>query len=482
VTPEGGIVAYLALLLIVPATIWAFAALSPHRAVLAVLLGSVLFLPELANFDAPLIPPMDKRSIPALCMLVAVLFTARNELRTSRVGRGIDLLMGLLLIGIVGTTLGNRDQLVYGKATLQGYALHDTLSESVRAILGTLAPFLLGRTLFRNSQNAEDLLRGLVVAGLIYSPFVLLEVRLSPQLHGWVYGYGQHSFAQTVRSGGWRPMVFMAHGLALALFVCACSLAAWTMSRARLAIFGWPAKYFAVWLSVLLVLVNSLGALVYGLVATPLIWLIKPRTQLVIAASLAVATALYPVARATEVFPTQALVDFSATIDHERAASLKFRFDNEDLLLEKALERPWFGWGGNARYRVINEQGIDVSVTDGAWIILLGAYGIVGFSARFALLLLPIIMALRQVGRMNSERQVILAGIALMATIYTVDLLPNGLFNELPLFLSGVVAGLAQGMPQEAAHGRLDPAVLLRWLARLRSVSSERFTGANGPR
>jgi hypothetical protein len=175
-------------------------------------------------------------------------------------------------------------------------------------------------------------------------------------------------------------------------------------------------------------------------------------------------------------------VDFSATIDHERAASLKFRFDNEDLLLEKALERPWFGWGGNARYRVINEQGIDVSVTDGAWIILLGAYGIVGFSARFALLLLPIIMALRQVGRMNPERQVILAGIALMATIYTVDLLPNGLFNELPLFLSGVVAGLAQGMPQEEAHGRLDPAVLLRWLARLRSVSSERFTGANGPR
>jgi hypothetical protein len=478
----AGTVAYLALLLVVPATIWAFASLSPQRAVLALLFGSVLFLPELANFDAPLIPPLDKRSIPALCMLVAVFFTARRELQAAKIGRGIDWLMIAVLIGIIGTTLGNPDLLAYGKARIVGYELRDIPSESVRAVLGTLAPFLLGRVLFRNSQNAEDVLRGLVLAGLVYSPFVLLEIRLSPQLHGWVYGYSQHSFAQTVRSGGWRPMVFMAHGLALALFVCATSLAAWTMSRSRLTLFGWPARYFAIWLSALLVLVNSLGALVYAVVATPLLWLVKPRTQLLIAAALAVATALYPVARATKSFPTQELVDFSATISQERASSLKFRFDNEDVLLEKALERPWFGWGGNARYRVFNEVGMDVSVTDGAWIIILGAYGIVGFAARFALLLLPIIMALRRIGQVSPERQPLLSGLALIATIYSIDLLPNGFFNELPLFMSGVVAGLAQGMPQEVGQRRVDPLLLLSLLTRLRSVASERFTRAGGSR
>ena len=58
-----------------------------------------------------------------------------------------------------------------------------------------------------------------VLGGLIYVPLCLFEVRMSPQLHNMVYGFAQHSFGQTVRGGGWRPMVFMQHGLAVGLFM-----------------------------------------------------------------------------------------------------------------------------------------------------------------------------------------------------------------------------------------------------------------------
>ena len=36
----------------------------------------------------------------------------------------------------------------------------------------------------------------LLIGGLIYIPFCLFEIKMSPQLHKWVYGYHQHAFDQ----------------------------------------------------------------------------------------------------------------------------------------------------------------------------------------------------------------------------------------------------------------------------------------------
>jgi hypothetical protein len=300
---------------------------------------------------------------------------------------------------------------------------------------------------------------------------VLIELRMSPQVHAWIYGYGQLQFAQGVRGEGYRPLVFMTHGLALALFMCAASLAAWTLTKAKVRLFGWSAGAIAGALSVLLALINSLGALVYGVVATPLLWFLRPQTIARLAVVLACATALYPVARATALFPTQELVDLSARVSQDRAESLKFRFDNEDKLLEKAVERPWFGWGGYSRYHIFTEEGRDVSTTDGAWIILFGTYGAFGFITRFGLLLVPIVIAARRLPHVSAENQPLLAGLALTTSLYALDLLPNGMFNEFPMFLSGAVVGLSRGMPEEA-KSRLSPEVVLGFLAVLRRMSA----------
>jgi hypothetical protein len=473
--PDASPIAYLALLLVLPATIAAFAWLRPTHAVLVVLFGSQLFLPELVCFDAPLIPPLNKQSLPALCMMGAALAVTASRARIgqARPGRGIDSLMILAMLAVIGTVLTNRDPLTYGPTTLSAHQPSDVLSEVIRMLLGPVILFFLGRTLFRTAGDARDVLKALVIAGVVYSPFIAIELRLSPQFHAWIYGFGQHSFEQTVRAGGWRPMVFMAHGLALALFMCATGIAAWALSRAKVPVLGVPAGPPGVFVSILLAIMNSLGALIYAAVIAPLQWFLKPKSQLRVAAVLAAIVAIYPVLRATDTFPRKELVNWAAQVNQDRAQSLEFRFTNEDILVQKALERPWFGWGGFARSHVYDQRGVDQSVVDGAWIGFFASYGIVGFVARFGLLLIPIFMARRALPRLGPSEQSLLAGVALISTVYVVDLLPNGMFNELPMFFAGTVTGLSQGMVTERAR-RISPELLARLLEFLRLRSAPR--------
>ena len=68
-----------------------------------------------------------------------------------------------------------------------------------------------------------------------------------------------------------------------------------------------------------------------------------------------------------------------------------FRMDMENILMKKALEQPFFGWGGWGRNRVIDDEDNDITVTDGLWIMVLGTNGIVGLLALAGVLLLPIL-------------------------------------------------------------------------------------------
>ena len=93
----------------------------------------------------------------------------------------------------------------------------------------------VGAAFMRHPEDLEDLLVFLAGAGLLYSLFALVELRLSPRIHAWVYGYQQtEDFAQAIRFGGYRPMVFMQHGLELGLWMSAACLAGYWLWRAGL--------------------------------------------------------------------------------------------------------------------------------------------------------------------------------------------------------------------------------------------------------
>jgi hypothetical protein len=460
VTP--GPVATLALLLVIPGTIVAFSYLSATRALLAVLFAGILFLPELVNFDAPGVPPMDKQSIPSICLTLAVLVSARKKFWAAKPGRGLDLFMVVAVLSPIATVLLNQDPIVYGTVIIPGHLPGDAISESIVLLFRMAIPFVLGRALIRTSADARDLLRAFLFGGLAMVPFILIELRLSPQFHNWVYGFGQHSFAQTVRGSGYRPMVFMSHGLALAIFMFGSVCAAWTLARSNVTFFGQSVRPMAWVLTVLFPFIKSVAAIVYAAVAVP-IGARSPRAQAKLCAVLIGIAALYPALRSEpmEIFPTKMLSELSASFSDDRAHSLGFRFMMEDRVLAHTFERPWFGWGVLGRNQVYTRDGVDITIIDGAWLILLSCYGFVGLIATMGVIIVSIAAALRNLRRVAPADQPLLMGIALIASFGTVDLLPNGMYNTLPMFLAGACAGLAQGMPLEQKGG-LHPVLVAR--------------------
>ncbi len=464
-------IASLVLMLSGPASIVAFSKMPATRAAVTVALGSILFLPEAAGFKVPGLPPLDKTTLPVVYMMVGALMTARSRFREARPGRGIDLIIFALLAGCVGTMVNNPDPLQFGEVSLPALGVSDLWADWMSILFEVGGPFLLGRVLIRSSQDARTLLECLIIGALLYVPFVLIELRFSPQMHQWVYGFAQHSFAQTKRDGGYRPMVFMHHGLALALHMSIGAFAAWALARRRLTVAGMPAAAIALALTVLVALLHSLGALLYTLIGVPIVWFTRVKTQLRFAALIAVLIVVYPVTRITGVFPTDKLVDLAATQSQDRAGSLKFRFNTEDIFLERTLQRPVFGWGGWARGHVWDENGRLISILDGAWLAMLQR-GFWGLTLQFALLLLPVAMALRRVDRVPAADQPLLGGCALASIFYSLDLLPNGMFNWLPLFFSGALAGLAQGMSSPRVNLADLTSVQRDVLARLVAVHS----------
>jgi hypothetical protein len=412
-------------------------------AILLTILGGFLLLPEGTELDVPGLPSLDKRTIPALTALVlALIFQHRvnsiegpAQLFPKR--PVIVILLVVLVAGAVMTALTNRDMLVYGPTILPGLRLYDSASMAVAAVL-IILPMLLARRFLASPEAHRLLLLVLCVAALCYSLPTLFEVRMSPQLHTWIYGFFPHSFLQHVRGGGFRPIVFLSHGLVLGIFLCLSILATVTLARldARrrmLFLLG------ALWLVGTLILSRNLGALFITASLLPVIFFLGVRAQLLAATIIAGLFLIYPVARTSHILPLEQITSFAQAIDAERAASFQVRLDNEDQLLAKASERPLFGWGGWGRSRIFDEMGRDTSITDGAWIITLGTSGWVGYIAFYGLLTLPIFLLF--LWRRQHAVGLETAALAVILAANLVDLIPNSSNTPLTWLLAGALWG-----------------------------------------
>jgi hypothetical protein len=279
---------------------------------------------------------------------------------------------------------------------------------------------------------------------------MFIEIMLSPQLHNWIYGFHQHSFAQALRGGGYRPLVFMEHGLAASMLLVIGLLSAMTLHKARKAVMMVPAAIATGYLAVFMLAVKSLGAALYAFSVSPLVALLRPRALVRLAVILAIIVFSYPALRAYDIFPDKALVSLAYAASGDRASSLEYRFNMENTLAAHASERPWFGWGRFDRNALFDEYGRPATVSDGMWIILYGIRGIVGFIAFFAYLLSPIFLLRKRLPRVQGrEEQTLLAGLAIVLAVSAVDLLPNGLFNTIPLFLAGVLYGTTKALSSQ---------------------------------
>ena len=402
-----------------------------------------MFLPEGPAFRLPFCPQLGKHNLVYLCIVVGCLLKCPGKVTKLPKDRWVTILAVLSIVGGACTGLTNGDALIFGEAgavVIPAMTVKDGLFVGISEFFPSCVAFYIGYALFRQREDVERLLVWLGVAGLIYSLFAIVEMRMSPQFHKWVYGYGMGGFEQTIRWGGYRPMVFMPHGLALARLLMTTTLALFVLTKIRREILGLPIRPLAWIHAVILVLCRSTGAIGLCLIGIVSILYLKPKRQLLLSTILAVGTAAYPILRAADLFPVTSLLDAAGSIQEDRRGSLGFRFANEDQLLARARERIIFGWGTYGRNRVFDEAGRDVCVTDGYWILTLGIAGIVGFVVAFGLLLWPVVLAkIRLRRRGDRTDQILLAGLASIVVLAAIDYIPNGLWCVHPYLFAGVL-------------------------------------------
>jgi hypothetical protein len=360
-------------------------------------------------------------------------------------------LIGLLFFGSFGTALTNTDSLaVGGGLVLQAMTLYDGVSLAMNTIVGLL-PFLIARKYLATPESHRMLLIVMVVAGFGYSMLALYEIRMSPQLNRMVYGYFPHDWRQHVRDGGFRPVVFLNHALWLAIFLSCCALAAFSLWRIAPSKWRKYCLFAGIWLVVTLVLAKNFGSIVITFVLLPLVLLLPIRLQILAAAALAGTLTFFPMLRAAGLVPVDTVVSTLAKVAPERIGSLTFRLEHEDILLEKAKQRPVFGWGGYDRGRVFDEEGRDQSVTDGAWIIAFSQGGWVRYVGQIGLLTFAIfILAIRW---RRYELDPATAALSLVLAANLVDMIPNATNTSVTLLMAGALAGRLEVLTQAAGAG-----------------------------
>jgi len=133
----------------------------------------------------------------------------------------------------------------------------------------------------------------------------------------------------------------------------------------------------------------------------------------------------------------------------KRAISLNVRIENEKLLRDKILERPWFGYDdfkeftGNKGREVEKEQGGTPVLVDSRWLLYLGLYGVFALAGLWSMQLLPPLLLWRKLPPAYWSHPAMAAAVVLGVASLLVTL--DGLLNAFAIqaFTAGA-GGVAQ--------------------------------------
>jgi len=420
-----------------------FLFLRPRRAVLASVLLGWMFLPVATYKFGAGIPEYSKMAATSLGALLGVLIFDARRLISFR-PNWADLPMAIWCVCPFASSISND------------LGVHDGLSSMYYKIVFWGIPYLLGRIYCSNLLGMNELAWAIFLGGVLYAPFCLLEIRLSPQLHSWVYGFHQHSFEQAIRFGGFRPTVFMHHGIMVSTWMAMATLSGIWLWKSKLVrrIGNVPVPWILAGMAVTTVLCKSMGALVLLLGGLVLLWASRSFPSRVLVVSLALLAPIYLGFRVSQGWSGNELADAAKVLSKERSASLKFRIINEELLVDKALSRPVFGWGLWGRARIHDASGRDLTVTDSLWIIELGNEGLVGLLGMLAVFLMPLYGLHQVVPNPAAWRHRLVAPAYLLVVVtllFLIDCMFNDMNNPAYLIAVGGLSSLRLGIIKRRA-------------------------------
>jgi tetratricopeptide (TPR) repeat protein len=424
------ILAYFVLLGWVPVVLAIFN-LVPHRqAAATAVVAAWVILPPYSILIGGL-PDYSKNTAAGLGVLLSTLILCPDRLLNFR-PRWFDLPMLLFCFCNIPSSLQN------------GLGLYDGLSASLGYILMWGLPYLFGRLYFGSLQGIQLFATTMVIGGLACIPFCLFEMRMSPKLLYMFYG-GTIDFQS--RLGGYRPKLFFATGLELGMWMTAASLAGWWLWRCGTITKIKETSFGRVLLPILFVTTlfcRSTGAIALLFAGIILLWLsVHLRTRLMLAVVL-LAGPLYVGARTTNFWSGQQAVDWAVRlVGPERAQSLEYRFQCEDLLMARARQQPYLGWGAWGRSATLFSNGKPVQ-TDGLWIIVFGQNGYFGLVLLYLAIVVPLArFAWRFPVRFWGLPQMAAASLtAVLLSLYMVDCLLNAFVNIIYVTLAGALNGI----------------------------------------
>ena len=421
----------------IPLVLGLFARLKAHHAVIAGFLLAWMFLPQY-DYELPGLPNYSKISAASYGILAGTLIFNRQAFARVRPCVA-DMPVVLWCVAPFLSSVTN------------GLGVWDGLSASLGKVTTWGIPYFIGRLYFDRTEALRDLCLGIFLGALIYVPFCLFEMVMSPRLHKMVYGWHPAQFGQSRRGSSWRPVVFMKHGLMAAMWMTSGALAGvrlWASRNLgrRLPLIPMATLPAVVVVVVVVLMFSSFGALALMVMALALIAVVtrmrRSWPMLVVVAI----PILYMTTRGTGAWDGQNLIDASAALSsEERADSLAFRIKNENVLVQKALQQPVFGWGGWKRSFIFNDSGAAVSVPDGLWVLAFGQNGLFGLSCLTLTLLLPQLLFLRRypAARWGEPAVAAVVPLSLMLGIFMIDNLFNDMFNPVMLLSAGGLTGLS---------------------------------------
>jgi hypothetical protein len=423
-----------------------FLALPPRRAIICSVVGAWMFLP-MATYDLPGIPDISKMSIASISVFLCTVgfhFPQYSKIQLSWWDCFIFFWLAV----------------PFPAAVVNGYGVYEGLSIVLSQVFAWGLPYLVGRAFFGTSDSLSELAFGIFVAGLVYAPLVLFEMKVSPQLHTWVYGYHQHTFSQARKGDGWRPTVFMQHGLAVAMFMATSSITGlwlWLSGRTK-KLLGSPIWVFTVPLFLVSVSCRSSYALLLQVTGVGAILSLRFFKLRVFLLSIVMIAPIYLIARTVVGWDAQILKDIASEMGSDRARSLNVRLTSEDIILDWMNGHEWIGRSNYSQLIVDTRRTGEKFIPDALWVIAYGKFGYIGLvSLLGALLVGPSLYFLRNspVG-LASPYAAGATSLAVVLALHACDNLQNAMINPIYMLVAGGLVTLSTAPRRLGENARFD--------------------------
>jgi hypothetical protein len=333
-----------------------------------------------------------------------------------------------------------------GSSITNGFEIYDGLSAIEYTIIVWGLPWLFGRLYFSDIAGMRELAVGIALGGLIYVPLCLFEAKMSPQLQSWVYGMVRTDWAETKRFGGWRPTVFMQHGLMVGMWMSMTGLTAWWLWLTGAVKKLWRVPVLSATIAIVAtaVICRSFGAIALMAVGMVVLWAARKFRRTSLLWILYAFVPLYMLLRLSGAWSGSNLVEFSNTIGGaDRAGSLQSRLTSEDQFIRAGWQRPLFGFHGWYNTLQLQDKDSKVGIPDALWMIEFTGTGLVGMASLTLYLLLPVGRAWLQISRnhWNNPALMPVVGLGMIVLLSMIDNLFNAMLNPIFMLAAGALSG-----------------------------------------